>query len=691
MYPQRGCLSDLIWHSQIVTSRNSVDSDFDCDMQNIFKDLEDVLAQDSRFMAEGKILKNVVVEAALKPDAGLIKLLLANDVIRKHFFLDVEGTIVFDKVKFQDFVSNKQFLPNSYTAFRNKIGLFDRNNKLMTDNKDVVLAWAYKDCVLEGGMTKEEAARDEVFYNTTLAPDEITRLFDPKVFTNFEYWDSEAVKADKPKPVTDIKQSENLLIKGNNLIALHSLKKRYAGQVKLIYIDPPYNTGGDSFKYNDSFNHSTWLTFMKNRLEIAHDFLKKDGAIFISIDDNEISYLNVLMDEIFGRDNFVACIAVKRGSVTGHKTINVGVVNVTEYVVIYAKDKNLWSPNKVYKPRDRNDRYDNFIMNRNNPISDWEFCSLLDAFSDFKNIPKLQLKKKLGGDFEKEIYDFVKENASAVIQFAYPDETKVSKEAQALIKISKKDKDTVYLLSRDNDPDIYLKGGQRLLFYSDRLIEIDGELVTGELVSDLWDDVLPNDLHNEGGVSLKKGKKPEKLIKRIIELATNKNDLILDFFSGSGTTPSVAHKMGRRWLAIEQMNYIKDLPEARLKNVLNGDKTGVSKAVNWQGGGDFIYCEIAKWNERYVQNIHAAKTTKDLIKIHENMKDEAFFRYDVDMKPFAEKEFAALDFKDQQKALISCLEMNHLYVNYSEIDDKTYAVSDSDKKLNRQFYAPDKD
>ena len=658
-------------------------------MQNLLKDLQTLLEQDPRFMTDGKILKNAIVEAALKPDAGLVKLLLGNEVIRKHFFLDVDGTLVFDKVKFQDFVSNKQFLPDSYTAFKNKLGLFDRNNKPLAGGQDVILNWAYKDCVLEGGMTKEESARDEIFYNTTLAPDEITRLFDPKVFTNFEYWDKDAVKADKPKPVKDLDQSENLLIKGNNLLALHSLKKRYAGQVKLIYIDPPYNTGGDSFRYNDSFNHSSWLTFMKNRLEVARDLLNEDGAIFISIDNNEISYLNVLMDEIFGSKNFVSCIAIKRGSVTGHKTINIGVVNVTEYVVVYAKNKALWKPNKVYKPRDRNDRYDNFVLNREEDISKWKFCSLLDAFSEYKGLPKNKLKKTLGPSFESEIYSFVKANAKAVIQFAYPDESKVSKEARELIKKSKKDKDSVYFLSRENDPDIYLRNGQRLLFYNDRLMEIDGELVTAELVSDLWDDVLPNDLHNEGGVSLKKGKKPEKLIKRILEISSNENDLVLDFFAGSGTCPAVAHKTARRWIAIEQMNYIKDLPEARIKNVINGDKTGISKAVNWKGGGSFIYCEIAKWNENYIENIYKAKTTKDLLKIYEAIKEEAFFRYDVDLKAYEDKDFAALDFAEQQKALIACIEMNHLYVNYSEIEDKTYAVSDEDKKLNRQFYGGD--
>ena len=130
------------------------------------------------------------------------------------------------------------------------------------------MTWAYKDCVLEGGQDKEDVKRDEIFYNETLAPDEITRLFEPKVLTNFEKWDMEAVKRNKPKEVNRIENKDNLLIKGNNLLALYCLKSKYANQIKLIYLDPPYNTGNDGFKYNDSFNHSAWLTFMKTRVTI---------------------------------------------------------------------------------------------------------------------------------------------------------------------------------------------------------------------------------------------------------------------------------------------------------------------------------------------------------------------------------------------------------------------------------------
>ncbi len=262
-------------------------------MQNSLNNLEEILSQDARFMSDGKVLKATVVKAALELDAGLLKLLLGDALIKKHFFTDIDGVLVFDKVEFQGFVSNKQFLPDSYTAFRNRLGLTDGNG-FLKQSKDVVLAWAYKDCVLEGGMTKEDKSRNEIFYNTTLAPDDITRLTDKKVFTNFEYWDKAAVKAKKPKPVKDIAQSKNLLIKGNNLLALHSLKPRYAGKVKLIYIDPPYNPktkdgkpkSDNPFAYNNTFNRSTWLTFMKNRLEVAKSLLTKDGALIVAIDDN---------------------------------------------------------------------------------------------------------------------------------------------------------------------------------------------------------------------------------------------------------------------------------------------------------------------------------------------------------------------------------------------------------------------
>ncbi|MCG2699299.1 site-specific DNA-methyltransferase, partial [Candidatus Parcubacteria bacterium] len=249
-------------------------------MKNIFEQLTDLLKKDERLVSQdGVLLKNQTQELARKNDPELIKLLLSDKAIKQHFFFEVEKTLIFDKEKFVRFISNKQFLPDSYTAFKNKIGL-TAGDEYVSENKEVVLAWPYKDCVLEGGMTKEDQKRDEIFYNETLAPDDINRLLDAKVFTNFKRIDKKGEhKLDGFKRNEKGTIKDNLIIKGNNLLALASLKKEFAGKVKLIYIDPPYNTGNDGFQYNDSFSHSSWLVFMKNRLEVAKELLQNDGVI----------------------------------------------------------------------------------------------------------------------------------------------------------------------------------------------------------------------------------------------------------------------------------------------------------------------------------------------------------------------------------------------------------------------------
>ena len=266
------------------------------DNKNLFIELENLLRMESTYCTEdGVLLKNAIVEAALALRPKLIAKLLTHDGLKRNFFTEVEGVLVFDKVKFQKFVMNKRFLPDSYTSFKNKVGLTNEDGDFLSESREVVLSWPYKDCVLEGGQTKEDAKRNEVFWNEILAPDEINRLTEPKVLTNFKRYD-----VDGEHEVDRISMDDNLIIKGNNLLALHSLKKKYAGKVKLIYIDPPYNTGSDSFGYNDNFNHSTWLTFMQNRLEAAKKLLSDDGVICVQCDDNEQEYLKLLLNQIFG-------------------------------------------------------------------------------------------------------------------------------------------------------------------------------------------------------------------------------------------------------------------------------------------------------------------------------------------------------------------------------------------------------
>ena len=315
---------------------------------NLIKELETLLQKEPSLLSDGKILKNAIIERALRMDASLLALLVQSEHIKQHFFTDIEGTLVFDKVKFQEFVSNKEFLPDSYTAFKNRIGLMDGNGYMNT--RDVVLAWPYKDAVLEGGMTKEDNGRNEVLWNTKLAPDDISRLFEPKVLTGWERWDAYAVKANKSLSVESVQKDDNLVIKGNNLLALHSLKALYAGEVKLIYIDPPFNTDSDSFRYNDRFTHSSWLTYMKNRLEIAWQLLRRDGTIMVHIDEKEQAYLRVLCDEIFGRENFLNIFTVKTSDPSGHKTVNPSPYSQTEFILLYTRDKSHYTYSTAFIP-----------------------------------------------------------------------------------------------------------------------------------------------------------------------------------------------------------------------------------------------------------------------------------------------------------------------------------------------------
>ena len=302
-------------------------------MQTIHTELETLLKKDKRLVADGKLMKNKVIEFALKLDKDLLKLLQSNKSIKTHFFQEVDSVLVFDKVRFQDFVNLKEFLADSYTKYKSKIGL-EADGDYLSKSKDVVLVWPYKDCLLEGGQTKAEREnRSEIFWNETLAPEHYDRLLSPKAFTNFKKYDSKGEQDLKGK--IDFGK-ENLIIKGNNLLALHSLKERFEGQVKLIYIDPPYNTKSDEFGYNDTFNHSAWLTFMKNRLETAKQFLKTDGVIFINIGDEEVHYLKVLSDDIFGRENFINTVARVAKTASNKGTWFAPSI---DFILCYAKDK----------------------------------------------------------------------------------------------------------------------------------------------------------------------------------------------------------------------------------------------------------------------------------------------------------------------------------------------------------------
>jgi adenine-specific DNA-methyltransferase len=389
---------------------------------------------------------------------------------------------------------------------------------------------------------------------------------------------------------------DNRLIFGDNLLALKALEQEFAGKVKCVYIDPPFNTGEAFEHYDDGLEHSIWLSLMRDRLELIWRLLSSDGSLFVHIDDNELAYLTVLLDEIFGRENRVSIITFKQGAATGHKAINPGIVSTSNFLVLFARDKSKWNPHKVFTARpNRDKRYNQFVFERDRHPSEWRFDTLLNVF--VKSLGKHSLseaKKALGKDFEQSVSDFVYRHPRSVIRMARPSYDAVSSAARELIDLSKQKPDEIFLLHRDDYSDMYFRSGERILFYSDKLKEVDGELVAGDPLTSIWDDLLSNNLHNEGGVKFPKGKKPEALLKRVLDLATDPGDWVLDSFAGSGTTGAVAHKMGRRWIMLELGEHILTHIIPRMKSVINGEDTsGVTKAASWQGGGGFRYYRLA--------------------------------------------------------------------------------------------------
>lgn len=644
-------------------------------MQNLQNDLIDLLKHEDNLVVDGHLNKNKIVELALKVEPQLIVLLLKNEVFKKHFFQEVENVLVFDKIKFQRFVNNKSFLPDSYTAFKNKIGLITNNNDLdnfISTSNDIVLAWPHKDCVLEGGQTKEDQKRNEIFWNETLAPDSVDRLLDAKVFTNFKMFDK-----DGEHKVTEITGNENLIIKGNNLLVISSLLKTHREKIKLIYIDPPYNTGDDEFLYNDSFNHSTWLSFMSNRLKLAHGLLKKDGFISIQINDVEYAYLKILLDEIFGMENFVSSICVKMSHLSGTKMAHKDkkIPKIKEHILIYSKNKENVSINPFYIPvewKEAFERYNSFLIKNNfedDNCNKWEVITLNEAL----------IKNSIDKNDQKKLNKFLIENSSLIFRTARNRSANYSNfNPNEFTKVVK-----------NNGEISFVYKGEDVSFTSDKIREFNGFKSPSTILGDIWTDIGINNLSNEGGVSLRFGKKPEKLIFRIISILSNENDIILDYHLGSGTTSAVAHKMGRKYIGIEQMEYIDSISMVRMNKVILGEETGISKEINWQGGGSFVYTELMEYNQKYLDLVQNADSKDELINVWNDMKDTAFLSYQFDKKTFNDKldTFKTAPLIDMKQYLFEVLDKNQLYVNYSEIEDQTFKVNKEDKALNKQFYS----
>lgn len=626
-------------------------------MQNLLLDLIAHLSTDDRLVTDGKLMKNKVVELALNLDPLLLRLLLKQPNLRNHFFVDVDQMQVFDKVKFQRFVSNKSFLPDSFTAFKNKIGLTVAD-EFLSDSKHTVLAWPYKDCVLEGGQNREDSQRAEVFWNETLAPDQIDRLLAPKAI----------VKARRFTQKGDIlaetvSEKDNLIIKGNNLLALHTLKQ-YAGRVKLICIDPPYNTETDTFNYNDRFNHSTWLTFMKNRLDVARTLLHPNGAMFVFCDDCEHAYLKVLCDAIFGRKAFIATVVWKHSDNSNNDAKKFSTDH--NYILVYSKNEK-WESLKHERGEESASHFSN---PDNDPRGPWFDGNPLNSPNPRKNLmynidtpngnvikhppngwrwdPTTLADKMSTGEI------FYNENETGIKRITYLWEQKGLPPS------------TLWSVEHDKGwYDLEETGHTRQAKTEQK------NLFKSKATSDLF-----------------KTPKPEKVLKKILDISTEPGDLVVDFFSGSGTTAAVAHKMGRQYIGVEQMDYIEDITVDRLRKVIAGEQGGVSQQVDWKGGGSFVYCQLAEANQTFVDRITAATTTKQLATIWLTMQEKAFLSYQVDVASINAgiHDFNELPIEDQKRFLIEVLDKNLLYVPLSEMDDKTFGISESDKALNRAFF-----
>ncbi len=602
-------------------------------LKNPIKTLLDILI--NRFTKER--LETLI----LQNDEKLLTFMLehenANDY-KKHFFKMIANSLVFNQKALLECLETKE-LDRSFTRFENKIGLYLQGNPKcpIKSSELVVLNFPFKDNVLLGNAKDNSAKSNELFYHEILHKKEIDTLLNKKALCHFEMHG----EGDLESALKD--ENTNYLIKGNNLIALYSLKKKFAKQVKCIYIDPPYNTGNDSFNYNDNFNHSSWLVFMKNRLEAAREFLSDDGVIFVQCDDNEQAYLKVLMDEIFLRENFVASIVWN--SISSVLKQSKHIRKEHEYILVYAKNK----LNLVFNRLKNTMIFENLD---NDPKGTW-FSS--NAASPNQNSDKNKFAIKLPSGNEcirnwKFSYD---EYMSGKIDLFLKDDN------VPRLKIYQSDYDANTAIMSS----IFTELGS-ITSAKDEVRKVLGLSVS------------PFDTP-----------KPESLLQRILEISTKENDLVLDFFAGSGTTCAVAHKMKRRYIGIEQMDYIETITKERLKKVIEGEQGGISKKCDFKGGGSFVYAELKEVNLEIKRQILNAKSTSECLKIFNALNERVLKRADCKIDEIDSEEFQKLDLNEQKRICCASLDSNEDYLNLGDIDEDAWEIDEITKKYNEIFYS----
>ncbi len=568
-----------------------------------------------------------------------------------------------------------------YTGLPNKIGLYSNSKGgFIKNSNDVVLSFPFKDSVLEAGMSKEDVGRDERFLHQELDSKDIDTLEEPKVLTDFRYIDKDGEKtltADSDIEFFDEDGNlqQNLLIKGNNLLALHTLKERLAGKVKLIYIDPPYNTKGDanSFAYNNTFNHSSWLTFMGNRLRVAHKLLRDDGFIAVTIDHSELFYLGVLADEVFGRDNRVGIVTVVHKPEGRNQEKFFGTSN--EFMLVYAKNKEIANFNKVVLDPELAKKY-----NLSDHIGNYRlqnFIRLTDGKLALRHVrPK----------FWYPIY--VHPETLQVSAYHVDGYREVYPTTAAGVEMSWK------TLPRTLDESI---SNGNIIAQTDRngSLTIMEKIREGQVIKTHWVRKEYNaiqygtkTLNEILGSNLFVFPKSVYLVEDTLKLMTSGDDIVLDFFSGSGTTGHATMLLNsrdggsRKFVLVEQMNYIEHVTKARLSKIISSNFSGDS----------LVYMELKKYNQEYIDRIMEATSIKELEDLYVDMRNNAFLKFWFDRAEFEKDEnFRAKDLDDRKKALIEILDENQLYLNYADMNDTRHTVSTDEKALTNRFYGKNED
>ncbi|PIV65375.1 MAG: site-specific DNA-methyltransferase [Nitrospirae bacterium CG01_land_8_20_14_3_00_44_22] len=458
---------------------------------------------------------------------------------------------------------------------------------------------------------------------TWIGKDEQPRL-EPRILIE----DPERSYGHTPNPSQEGNFKSNMLIHGDNLLALKALEQDFAEKIKCIYIDPPFNTGAAFEHYDDGLEHSIWLDLMYRRIKILHGLLRSDGFMTVHLDDSEASYMKVFLDEIFGRANYLNTITISANSPFGFKHTSKSIFKTANFLFLYAKDITKSQIKTLYKAREYDTAYKFILKERTTDYKQWAWVLVAEETAINLGFESANKAKRILGknDFEKAVAEYAIANCERVFRTASVTGGALQKR-RTTIEQSKTNRNKIFTHPNDDMPYFFLNG-ERILFYDERMQLIDGKKQPGEVLTDMWNDISWEGIATEGDVDFPKGKKPEKLIERIIDLTTMEGDWVLDSFGGSGTTGAVAHKMGRKWIMVELGEHCHTHCLPRLQKVIDGtDQGGISKAVGWQGGGGFKYYYLApsllkedkygNWiiDERYNPNMLAAAMAK-----HEGFK-----------------------------------------------------------------------